>query len=310
MRPRQQNIVKSMTAVLRSDGRTARTFSRSMYGIRAAPTRTNVGTSTPATVGWKYARSSCSPRKYHGALATAGVTLPFASSSRGALMNRPIISRKMLMTPAARNSIVSRCGQVMTVSSGSFWTRTTASCLTSASSRYGRADIGTRCLSISVRRVGSTGRTTRFSGGDFVSVISERPGDPAVLADAPEVHRKEDGGRQREDHDVEHVEPEQRVLPDLQAAQQDPVERRVDQRRVSAHVRADRDRPERDLVPRQQVAAEAEHDRQEQQDHPDDPVELARWLVGSVVEDPRHVEEDEEHHQVGGPPVDVTGQQA
>ena len=51
----------------------------------------------------------------------------------------------------------------MTVSSGSFWTRTTASCLTSASSRYGRADIGTRCLSISVRRVGSTGRTTRGS---------------------------------------------------------------------------------------------------------------------------------------------------
>ena len=77
------------------------------------------------------------------------------------------------MTPAARNSMVSRCGQVMTVSSGSFWTRTTASCLTSASSRYGRADIGTRCLSISVRRVGSTGRTTRFSvsGGVFTSVI-------------------------------------------------------------------------------------------------------------------------------------------
>ena len=67
------------------------------------------------------------------------------------------------MTVAARNSIESRCGQVMTVSSGSFWTRTTASCLTIASRRYGRADIGTRCLSISVRRVGSTGRTTRDS---------------------------------------------------------------------------------------------------------------------------------------------------
>ena len=74
------------------------------------------------------------------------------------------------MTPAARNSIVSRCGQVMTVSSGSFWTRTTASCLTSASRRYGRADIGTRCLSISVRRAGSTGRTTR-EPGSFVSVL-------------------------------------------------------------------------------------------------------------------------------------------
>ena len=80
----------------------------------------------------------------------------------------------MLIIPAARNSIVSRCGQVMTVSSGSFWTRTTASCLTRASSRYGRADIGTRCLSISVRRVGSTGSTSRFSGGDFTSLIAAR----------------------------------------------------------------------------------------------------------------------------------------
>ena len=77
----------------------------------------------------------------------------------------------MLIMPAARNSIESRCGQVMTVSSGSFWTRTTASCLTSASRRYGRADIGTRCLSISVRRDGSTGATTRRSVGSFVSVI-------------------------------------------------------------------------------------------------------------------------------------------
>src|SRR6476619_5125339 len=132
-------------------------------------------------------------------------------------MNSPIMSSKMLMTPAARNSMVSRCGQVMTVSSGSFWTRTTASCLTSASSRYGRADIGTRCLSISVRRVGSTGRTTRLSGGDFVSVIgSEGPADPTVLADPPEVDRQEDGRQEREHHDVEHVEPQERVLAHLE----------------------------------------------------------------------------------------------
>ena len=64
----------------------------------------------------------------------------------------------------------------MTVSSGSFWTRTTASCLTSASRRYGRADIGTRCLSISVRRAGSTGRTTRVSVGFLVSVIASALG--------------------------------------------------------------------------------------------------------------------------------------
>src|SRR5690242_21718454 len=126
-------------------------------------------------------------------------------------MKRPISSRKMLIMPAARNSIVSRCGHVMTVSSGSFWTRTTASCLTIASSRYGRADMGTRCLSISVRRAGSTGWTTRDSGfgSVFWSVIgrgSQRTRDAAVLADAPEVHRKQDGRHERKNHDVEHVE--------------------------------------------------------------------------------------------------------
>src|SRR5580765_6766665 len=117
-------------------------------------------------------------------------------------MKRPMRSRKMLIIPAARNSIVSRCGHVMTVSSGSFWTRTTASCLTSASSRYGRADIGTRCLSISVRRAGSTGNTTRLSGGDLVSVISERSADPAIFPDPPEMDGQEDRCDQGEEHDV------------------------------------------------------------------------------------------------------------
>ena len=59
------------------------------------------------------------------------------------------------------------------------------------------------------------------SGGVFVSVISERPRDAAVLADPPEVDGQEDRGDEREDHDVEHVEPEQRVLADLQAAEQE-----------------------------------------------------------------------------------------
>jgi hypothetical protein len=50
-------------------------------------------------------------------------------------MKMPMRIRKMLIMAAAKNSMLSRCGQVMTVSSGSFWTRTTASCLTSASKR-------------------------------------------------------------------------------------------------------------------------------------------------------------------------------
>ena len=46
-----QNSVNRMTAVFRCDGRMARMSPRSTYGMSAAPTSTNVGTRTPATVG-------------------------------------------------------------------------------------------------------------------------------------------------------------------------------------------------------------------------------------------------------------------
>ena len=96
---------------------------RSTNGMSAAPTRMTVGASTPATVGWKSASSSWSPTKYHGALATTGVTLPFASSSRGALSEHAHEQQEQAdhgrRGSSARSE--SRCGQVRTVSSGSFW---------------------------------------------------------------------------------------------------------------------------------------------------------------------------------------------
>ena len=42
----------------------------------------------------------------------------------------------------------------------------------------------------------------------------------------------------------------------------------------------------------------------------DHPVELPGRLVGPVVEDPRHVQEHRQHHEVGGPPVHVPHEQA
>ena len=106
------------------------------------------------------------------------------------------------MKTAARNSIATRCGQVMTVSSGSFWTRTTASCLTRARRRYGRADIGTRCLSISVRRAGSTGGAP--GSGGFWSVMPRLPGPGSggpwhTLARGGAVHGASARRRQRSD---------------------------------------------------------------------------------------------------------------
>ena len=61
---------------------------------------------------------------------------------------------------------------------------------------------------------------------------SQRPADPAVLADAPEV----DGDQHRHDHRdedaVQHVEAQQRVLADERAGQQE--EPRVASRRGSS----------------------------------------------------------------------------
>ena len=108
---------------------------------------------------------------------------------------------------------------------------------------------------------------------------------------------------------MEDVEAEQRIAAHLQSRQQQRLGRRVEERRVAGHVGADRDGPVGDLVPRQQVAREAQEERQEEQHHAHHPVELAGRLVGAVVEDPHHVQEDEEHHQVGRPAVDVAGQQ-
>src|SRR5688500_1987197 len=168
----------------------------------------------------------------------------------------------MLITAAAKNSIDSRCGHVMTVSSGSFWTRTTASCLTSARSRYGLAAIGTRCLSISVvRRSGgaagsvlrrwgaSAGAASGGAAGSWLrsrgSVMSalpslQRAADAAVLPDAPEVDGQEDGRHEGHQDDVQDVEAEQRVLADLDAAEEEQLAGRVEDRGVRGHVAADR----------------------------------------------------------------------
>ena len=71
--------------------------------------------------------------------------------------------------------------------------------------------------------------------------------------------------------------------------------------RGAGHVRTDRDRPDRQLIPRQQVAGEREQQRQHQQDHADDPVEFARRLVAAGEEHAVHVQPRGDHHRMGPP---------
>src|SRR5437879_4825386 len=160
----------------------------------------------------------------------------------------------------------------------------------------------------------SAARLRRCSGTSVTALLSllrlQRPGDAAVLADAPEVDGHEDHDHEREHEDVEDVPAQERLRAYLHPAQQGEADLLAEHRGVAHHVRPHRHRPQGQLVPRQQVAGEREQQGERQQDDADDPVELPWRFVGAVVEDPGHVQEHRQHHQVGGPAVHVPHQEA
>ncbi len=77
-------------------------------------------------------------------------------------------------------------------------------------------------------------------------------------------------------------------------------------RRVAHHVRTHRYRPKCELIPRKEVTGEGKKKGEGQKNDADDPVEFSGWLVGAVVEDASHMEEDRQHHEVGGPSVHIS----
>src|ERR1700730_3740148 len=137
MAKKTMKIVNSVMAILRSSG-LVKGF-RSMNGAAISPRMIHWGIVTPATCGWKYRRSSCRPRKYHGALDGFGVWLMFASSRKGALIHTETITRSSVAARIASISEAIRWGQVLTRSIGSFSTRWMASGLTTASRRWIRS---------------------------------------------------------------------------------------------------------------------------------------------------------------------------
>ena len=72
----------------------------------------------------------------------------------------------------------------------------------------------------------------------------------------------------------------------------------------------DRHRPERQLVPRQQVAGEGKEQRDQQQRQTDQPVGGALCSVRAGEEDAQHVQKHHQHHQVRRPAVLVAQQPA
>src|SRR5579872_5879007 len=133
----------------------------------------------------------------------------------------------------------------------------------------------------------------------------------AILADAPEVDGKQYREHQRQADDMQGIEADQRGLADAnRTAGEDGVRLGAEQRRVAGHIGADGDGPVADLVPRQEVAGEAQQEGGEKEDHANHPVELTRRLIGAMVEDADHVQRDGDDHQVRGPAVHVAHQLA
>ncbi len=73
--------------------------------------------------------------------------------------------------------------------------------------------------------------------------------------------------------------------------------------RLACDARADCNRPERQLIPGQQVSREAQDQSQHHQNDADHPIKLARRLVRTRVKDTTHVEEEHQNHRVRRPEV-------
>src|SRR5439155_9986500 len=105
------------------------------------------------------------------------------------------------------------------------------------------------------------------------------PADTAILADTPEMDGDEQGRRQGDGDAMQDIKSQERIPAHKAPAQENKarIAPRMDQihisdteqlgawslvseeRRGPAHVTADGDRPNRQLVPGQQVAREAQH---------------------------------------------------
>ncbi len=124
------------------------------------------------------------------------------------------------------------------------------------------------------------------------------------------MHGQHQHQQHRQHGDVQGVEAQQRVLTDLGPADEQVLGLAAEQRDVVHESRSDRHRPVRELVPGQQVSGEGEREREQQEHHADHPVELAWRLVGAGVEHAYEMQEDDQHHEVRGPAVDVPDQLA
>ena len=78
------------------------------------------------------------------------------------------------------------------------------------------------------------------------------------------------------------------------------------ERCCASHIRTDGDCPDRQLVPRQQIAGERQEKRQHKQQYADHPVKFAGRLVTSRQKYAIHMQPDGDHHRMCTPTMHLT----
>src|SRR6478672_12169620 len=78
------------------------------------------------------------------------------------------------------------------------------------------------------------------------------------------------------------------------------------QRNGLGDVGADRDSPERQLVPWQEITGVTEQQSDKQKEYADHPIKLPGWTIRSAVKNLEHVCEYLEDHRVGRPAMQVS----
>src|SRR5260370_27099811 len=127
----------------------------------------------------------------------------------------------------------------------------------------------------------------------FFSIVVLGPyGEPTVLLHTPEMNSDEQKRDEGENHDVKHVETQQRVFShDVPTKQQEAYFVANEWHRGN-DVSANGHCPKGELVPRQKIARVAEGQRDQKKHDTNYPVELMRRFVAPAVE---HVKQMPEH---------------
>ncbi len=134
--------------------------------------------------------------------------------------------------------------------------------------------------------------------------------ETAVLAHAPHVIAEQHQREERQEENVQHVKAQQGLLPNFMATKKKKLNRRSGHRCLLRDTGPNRDCPECELIPRQQVTGEGQEQSREKKNDPDHPVDRPGAAVRASEEHPRHVDVHDGDHSFRRPSMLISEQAA